>query len=1157
MYNYSYKNSNAFSCGLSSGVLFKYLRIMKLTVVLLMAAILQVSAASYAQNISLTVKEASLQDVFKKLRKQSSFNFLYDSDMLKETKPVSLSVVNMSFKEVLEECFDHQPVTYVIDKNTVIVKLKPVLSTKDVKEITVTGKVADEKGLPLPGVTIKLKGTSLGAVTNSDGSYSIKLPNGSGILVFNFIGFVSQEIAVNESTQVNVVLREQLSNLEEVVVVGYGTQKKVTLTGSVSTLKTSEIVVTKNENVVNMLTGKVPGLRILQKTAEPGGYENSFDIRGFGSPLVVIDGVPRGGIERMDPNEIESISVLKDAAAAIYGVRAANGVILVTTKNGNKNGKFDINYSVNQGWQQFLGMPQGVGAVDYLLLTNEKTKRSFASNFMGNDVPAYSYADMKPWLEGTFASADWIGASFNTVAPQIQHNFNINGGTDKASYFFNLGYMKQDGLFKSNDLSYNRWNFRSNVNVKITDRIRAQILVSGHTDEKNQPYQDLWTIFKYTWNQIPTNQIYANNNPLYPSVMPDNANPVLISDASAVGYKTRVQKNVQSQLRLEYDIPGIKGLMAKGMYSYGYNVDDGSERRKAYDLYTYDPQTDIYAGQSVGQSTLLRTYGNTISTLTQLSLNYAHSFNSVHNLSALLLYEQSHAKADNIYAQRNVSLPVEYLFGGEDQDQVGAMSPNGLYEIATRGIVGRLNYDYKSKYLAEFSFRRDASNKFKPNAGQWGFFPAASVGWRISEEGFFKNLVSKDILSNLKLRASYGKVGDDNFNVFQFIGGYTYPTINPNDNSIYGYMFNGQFIKGAASRGIVNPDITWLTAETKNIGLDFTVLKGKLDGSVDVFRRDRKGLAAYRDVVVPGTVGVGLPQENLNSDRTSGAELILTYRDKIGNLGYNISGNLSSTRNMDRFVIQGKAGNEYENWKSARANRYTGIWWGKEYGGQFTSYDQIYNYPINTGGGNNNTIPGDFYYKDWNEDGVIDGKDDQPIATKDIPLVNFGMNMGLSFKGFDLNVLLAGATGFYVQYAEQYAEPLMYGRSALTQFLDSWHTVNPTDNVFDPNTQWVAGTYPAMGSPVAQGTKAVQDATYLRIKTLELGYTIPVFTLKKVGVKALRVYVNSYNLATITGLKNSDPEHPGQIPDAGFEQGLGGYKYPLNRTFNLGANISF
>jgi TonB-linked SusC/RagA family outer membrane protein len=597
------------------------------------------------------------------------------------------------------------------------------------------------------------------------------------------------------------------------------------------------------------------------------------------------------------------------------------------------------------------------------------------------------------------------------------------------------------------------------------------------------------------------------------------------------------------------------------MFNYGFNIDDNTDYKKAYNLYTFDPSSNEYKVSNVnGPSNLTRTYGTGFQTLSQLSLQYNRSFNSTHNVSAMALLEENHSKNDNIYASRNVLLPVDYLFGAESVGQLGNTSPGGVAEIAMRSWVGRATYDYKGKYLAEATFRYDGTNKYKPGKGQWGFFPAFLAGWRISEEAFFNRLVSPKIISNLKLRASYGEMGDDNAAAFQYVAGYNYPTVNPNDNSVWGYIFNGNFVNGAETRGLVNENITWTTSTTRNIGLDFALLNNKIEGSIDVYRRDRTGLPAQRSVVIPGTVGVTVPQENLNSDRTQGWELTLTHRNTIHGVRMNISGNVSFARNYFRNQTQGPAGNEYLQWKNGLTNRFKNTWWGKDYGGQFTSYDQIYGYQVNTGGGNNNVVPGDYYLQDWNDDGVIDDKDDHPIAVQDLPLINFGLTIGLGYKNFDLTAVMAGSTGFWVQYDEQYAEPLMYGRSSLSKFLDRWHTVNPDDNVFDPNTQWVGGKYPAMGynyGNINNSTKAVQDASFLRCKTLELGYSLPTALLGKIGIKNSRVYVNSYNLFTITGLKDSDPEHPGKIPSAGFEYGLGGYKYPLNRTFNVGASITF
>jgi TonB-linked SusC/RagA family outer membrane protein len=1021
--------------------------------------------------------------------------------------------------------------------------------------VTVTGLVKDESGLTLPGVSIKVKGTTFGTVTDAQGKFTISTPEAGSILQISFVGYVSQEIQIgNNNKGLQITLKADNKSLNEVIVVGYGSQRKTTLTGSVSTIKGDDLVETKNENVVNMLTGKVPGLRIQQLSSEPGAFNTKFDIRGYGTtPLIVIDGIPRSAddLSRMDPNEIDNISVMKDASAAIYGVRSANGVILVTTKKGtNQNGKFNINYSINAGWQQFLNLPKGVDALEYMMLKNESQKRDFGQNFYQQTAPAFSAADMAPYQNGTLQSSDWIDAVMKQNVPQVQQNLNINGGSDKVNYFFDLGYLKQDGVFKSGDMNYDRWNFRSNVNVKLTNRLRAEILTSGYADTKNQPHADVWTMFKYAWNQLPTDQIYANNNPAYPHVEPDNANPVTMTTSSYNGYKVNKIKNFQGQASLIYDIPGIQGLSAKAMYNYGYSPNDQTNVNQSFNLYQYDPQNKTYLPTLVSSpSYVYRGYNTNTSTLMQFSLNYAHKFGN-HNITGLVLYEEADTQNDNFNAQREFSLGLPYLFAGNSTNQVANMDPNGLYETVNKGIVGRFNYDYKGKYLAEFGFREDGSSKFKPGS-QWGFFPEGSIGWRLSEEQFIKNLIPSKILSNFKVRASYGELGDDSSaGLVPFVPGYTYPS--------GGAILGGNYVNGLASIGVVNPNLTWYTAKTLDIGADVSLWNGLLDGTFDYFVRTRTGLLDTRTSVVPGTAGTALPQENLDSDQTKGFDMIISHRNHIGSVGYNISVNGSISRTMKLVVQQTRAGNSYDNWKNGQADRYTNIWWGKDYGGQFQSYSQIYNYPINTGGGNQAVVPGDYYYKDWNNDGVIDSKDEHPIATRDIPLVNFGMTLGANWKGFDLNMLLQGSTLFHVQYAEQLAQPLLYGRSALTQFLDRWHTAVPGADVYDPNTVWVPGNYPTTGSPPADGTKAVQNATYVRIKSLELGYTLPNRLLKKAGISKLRVYVNSYNLATLTGLKNSDPEHPGVVAQgADWNYSQGGYLYPLNRSFNVGANVTF
>lgn len=1016
---------------------------------------------------------------------------------------------------------------------------------------TIHGIVVDIQGEAIIGASVVISGTSKGTITDIEGTFRIEA-SAKDKLTVSFMGYEKKEIAVGNNTNLKIVLDEDRKLLDEVVVVGYGTQKKVTLTGAVSAINNEELTVTKNENVLNMMTGKIPGLRIQQNSSEPGAFDNTFDIRGMGKPLVVIDGVPRGYMERMDANEIESISVLKDASAAIYGVRSANGVILITTKKGSKNKKIDISYSYNQGWQQFLHVPKGVSALDFMILSNEKHKRGFGSNFLGQNSPKFSEQDMDPYRTGKYKTADWMDLVMKDLTPQYQHNLSMTGGNERIDYFFNIGYMKQQGAFKSNDMHYDRWNFRSNVNVQITDRLKAEVLLSGFMDEKNEPNQSVWEVFKIIWNADPRRQPYANNNPDYPNDIMDDKNPLMITNSDHAGYKIAQKKNFQGQMNLSYDIKEVPGLTARAMYSYDYFIEDNKEYRKEYKLYNYNADKDMYEPKTANSpSRIFRYYGTSYSTLLQLSLNYNKTFNNVHNVSALGLYEEGYGKGDNFWANRELSMLLDHLFAGNDANQEGSMNKDGLWENVNKAWIGKFNYDYAGKYIAEFSFRYDGSCKFIKDK-RWGFFPSASIGWRMSEESFIKENPTFSFVDNFKIRTSYGKLGDDDAAAWLYLSGY--------DFSTDGYFFGGNFVKGVTSK-FSNRNITWYTAKTFDVGFDLDLWNGLLGVSFDYFNRNRDGLLEKPQTNIPGTVGIDLPKENLNSDRTRGIELVLTHRNKVGkDLTYYVNANISSTRTMRRHWEETRAGNSYENWRNAQSDRYTDIWWGKDYWGQFNNYDQIYNHPVNTGGGNQQLVPGDYYYKDWNGDGVIDRKDERPIATRNLPFINFGVTIGADWRGFDLSMLFQGTAQSYVEYDEQLVEPLMWDRNALTIFLDRWHTKDPNANVFDPKTEWIPGHYPSIGSPAfkAEGTRAVENAAYVRLKSLELGYTLPTKWLNQRGIKGLRIYISGYNLLTFTGLRDSDPEHPGKAaPGEDWGKTLAGYKYPLNRSYNVGAKITF
>ena len=789
---------------------------------------------------------------------------------------------------------------------------------------TVTGTVVDGTGEAVIGANIRVEGDrTRGTITDIDGNFKIEAAPKEKLII-SFIGY-KDAVVVASTNKLNITLKDDNEMLEEVVVVGYGTQKKATLTGAVSAVNSKEIAVTKNENVVNMLSGKIPGVRISQRSSQPGEFDNAIDIRGMGEPLIVVDGIPRDKdyFSRMDANEIESVSVLKDASAAIYGVRAANGVILVTTKRGETaDGKFDITFSANYGWQQFLYVPETADAVTHMLLINEKTYNTTQTqNFFLRQAPTYSYDRIFEYSRNGRKGTNWTKELFNDNVPQQQYNVSVNGGSEKVKYFFNLGYLKQEGAYKFNSLNYDRWNFRSNVDAKITNRLKASVQLSGYMDEKNQPFTDIWSVYKKAWTYRPTSDAYIDGDhslPAYDSEMLEPENPVAAINSSLSGFRREKRNNFNGSLALTYDIPGVKGLQAKAFYSYDYYTTNNTYYNRAYKLYsknadgtmtTYDRHADAYLKRQTDPS-----YG----TVMQLSLNYDKKFGD-HNINVLALFEEQYNQWENFYAQRSMLLDGEYLLYGENEGQIGKM--DGAGDKTRRAFVGRMNYDYKGRYMVDFSLRYDGSSSF-PRDSRWGLFPAVSVGWRASEETFIKNLVP--FMSNLKIRASYGRMGDDG-------GASTYPqtaiAYQLDTDGKIGYIYNGTFITGVSATAIPNPNLTWYTSDTYNAGIDFDLWNGKLSGTLEVYKRKRKGLLATSSAVIPGTVGASLPQENLESDQTYGWEISLGHRNNIAGVSYWVNGQISATKNRWDYHLDGQAGNSMENWyRNDVSGRNKDIW---------------------------------------------------------------------------------------------------------------------------------------------------------------------------------------------------------------------------------------
>jgi TonB-linked SusC/RagA family outer membrane protein len=1025
------------------------------------------------------------------------------------------------------------------------------------QDITISGTITDSNNNPVIGATVLVKNTTNGTVTGVNGGYSIKAP-ADGTLQISSIGYLTEDVAISGQTSINVSLANDIRNLQDVVVVGYGTQKKATITGSVASIKGSEMLKTVNENPQNMLTGRVAGLRVWQKSSEPGTYNSNFDIRGLGAPLIVIDGVPRTveDFERMSPGDIDDISVLKDASAAIYGVRSANGVVLITTKKGSKEGKTTVSYNGSFTYQKPSKMPLLADPTQTMTLYNEESMNQVHGGhlqYTAEDFAAYS----------TRSSADWNSLMFSKFSPETQHDLSISGGNEKTQYYAALGYFSQEGFFKSGDLNYQKYNLRTNVTTEILKGLSFNINLSGMADQRNNPYSSAVDIIRNYWRQGVLYPAYADpdNTMLNYEGLDLQENAVAEMTADVSGYKKYAQKDFQSSTGLTYNfgtlLPALQGLSLKTMASFDYRMDNNTSYRKEYYEYAYDKATGTYIKKLYSPSSpsqLIRQFYNKQQLLGQVMLNYDHSFNNVHKVSGVFGWESQKRNGDNFYVSRDLAFSSPYIFNGVDADQVGNMSSGSgdFYDLAYSALIGRMNYTFSDRYIAEFQFRYDGSSKFA-KGHQWGFFPSASLGWRVSEEPFFKSISALSFVNQLKLRGSFGELGDDSDAQYEWISGYTYPATGDNAAQGYynhyapGYILGDKFVYAATPSALPNVDISWTSSKTYNLGVDFEGWNGLFGFTFDYFDRHRDGLFQRRKGDLPTVIGSTAPLENVDSDRQFGIDLELTHRNKIGDFSYKVKAIGTITRKETLVAVEnGPYGNSYDKWRNDNLNnRYQGMQFGYESAGRYTNWNDIWSDPTYK---ENNVLPGDYKYQDWNGDGEINSLDEHPIAYDQTPWLNFSLSFDGTYKNFDLSLLFQGSALGSMAYKEPlYSIWGSNGGGALQQYLDRWHPVDPTADPYDPATQWVSGYYAYTGhSPLSNSEFNRVSTAYLRLKSVELGYALP--KIKALSAMKLRVYANAYNIFTITGVKFVDPEHP--------DDDLGRL-YPLNKTYTMGLQLSF
>lgn len=1020
----------------------------------------------------------------------------------------------------------------------------------------VTGHVADATGEPIIGANVTVKGTTVGTITDIDGNFTLEVGSTDGTLVVSFIGYKSAEAAIKGKSPINVILQEDTETLDEVVVVGYGTQNRKSLTGAISDVKSESLTRSVSTTTAGALSGKIAGISTRAKDARPG-KGISLEIRNMGAPLYVIDGIPYGGntgndwlvnsevsgndvFNSLNIEDIESITVLKDASAAIYGLRASNGVVLVTTKKGKKNEKVSINVNGYYGWQNLTRFPELANAEQYTRGLAE------AAQNRGEDPNSvYTKEELAKWAAGTekgYKSYDYYDMIMRKNVPQYHVNASVTGGSERTNYYLSVAHTSQEAMMP--DFNYQRTNFQLNLDTKITNRFTIGAQVSGRYEKTNDVglpggdgyYSAILAVFKMR----PIDSPYANDNPNYIRNIDsyrNGYNPAAFRRDIA-GYKDSMTRYANINAYAQYDF-GF-GLTAKATFSYGYTNSRFDGYQYAYQIYTYDEASDTYNGTNAAGRWRLQIDRSVPTRYMQLQLNYNKQIKD-HNISAVLGYEAS----DYDWSKKTYGTePSTDYLPLLQMDEINSFGDEWSYE-ARAGWLARVNYDYAHNYLVELLARYDGSYLYAPSQ-RWGFFPGASIGWRISEENFFAPL--KSVVDDLKIRASIGQTGTESgVSLFGYLSGY-----NWNQGSA---VLDGEYVTGLNQRGLPVTNLSWTKNTTKNIGFDLTMFGNRLTISADAFRKDITGVPAARyDVLLPSEVGYSLPNENLNKQAYVGTEAMATWTDHIGDFNYRVSGNITFSRYRNIESYKPRFSNSWDEYRNSSEDRWGGIYWGYQVIGQFQSEEEIKNYPVNLDGqGNTTLLPGDLIYKDVNNDGVINGMDERPIGFPEgwAPILSFGGNIGLEWKGIDLNIDFSG--GAMQGWRQNYELTNAYhngGNSPAYLLEDRWHRLD----LYDPESEWVPGRYPAIrNGEFAYNNKNsdfwLHNVHYLRISNLEIGYSLPTWMLKPIHAQKVRIYGSVSNLCSFDNVHQYgiDPEITAAAAVV----------YPQQRTFLVGFNVTF
>ncbi len=1119
---------------------------------------------NHAQNTRLTfsVKNATVKSVLNRIEKSTGFSFMYESNVIDVNSKVDFEAKDESIESILVRLLGSEVSYRIVGKHILLFRgeKQPSQKVSDVvgvqQQRTVTGKVTDQSGQPLPGATIVIKGTSQGTVTDADGNYSLSDVPDNATLVFSFVGMETQEINVGNRTRIDVTMQEEAVALEEVVAVGYGVQRKINLTGAITSVKTEELVNIPVSNLSNALAGRAPGVQVIGNSGLAGASA-TIRMRGsFNDPLYVIDGIikDKATFDALDVNEVESINFLKDAASAsIYGSSAGNGVVIVTTKKGEIQ-KPIFEYKGSFSTSRTTNPIQNYTATEELEYVNNMMVSKGQPKPYGQEIFDY-------FKDKSYNINDLIWRN-----PSVQwHNLSVNGGSERILYYLAVGYYDEKGSYHNTD--YKRYNFRSNITGNISDHFKVNVNLSGNQrnyDRWYWPYDgaDDFTVsdwFRATFNWTRLYPFYVDvqgnptNNPNdYPVKTPGGYHPPEIMLHG--GYRDTKYRNFDGVLRFDLDlgeyVEGLSTSFQGQLSAFDKNMKSFVLHNRWYIFQPGSATNPFIPGPidftQIGIHNLSAPYENiqenvNLSNSYQINwfLNYERQFNK-HGVSALAVYEQagSNGKSINGRAEQLLSSSIDQIYNTSSDTQRRWFDGNEN-EYARASWIGRINYNYAQKYIAEFSFRYDGNYKFAPEK-RWGFFPSFSAGWRISEESFLKNLYW---LSNLKLRSSYGTTGSDSgIDAWRWTNVY---------NKTTGYVFGSSLQDGLAPGAMPNPDITWSTVSLWDVGLEFGIIDNKIRGELDLWSKTESDILGTRIGSTPTTLGASLPSVNYAQRSWDGFEISASWNSSKGNLNYEIYANMGYA--IDQWDILDEPesyhdGTYKDNWRSSigkPANRIGGyiskgiIRTQEELDALPEDFTQFGRKPM-LGYLLFEDIRGDNYSE--GPDGKIDSNDWTYLSNNGAPRINYGFGFNLDIKGFVLNAHFQGV-GSYDRMIETRNGGGVF--QVDRPYFEIWARNYWTPE--NPNAKYPRVTGEWMETDIGGGPSTfwLRNGSFLRLKNLNIAYTLPQQWYQHIGVTKIQLFVNGTNLFYISGLKEHDPEQ------ATLDS------YPLMKTFTGGLTINF